>query len=451
MAFDRSKYKAAKLSTIQNAQKEVRKVTGSSDGRVGFHTIEDGRNWFRVCPSHNDFTPYAPARTTMLQCEVDEYENGEKTGKKEVKNKKIFIATLHSGVDSEGKPKVSKDPVELYIDYVKDLADEKFGNTKDAKVEKDKFLFPINGGKSKGKWIGGIKPSTKYVCYAFDSDGKLGRLDLNPAWIKSMEKVSLEESADAADSLDLDVFSDPNEGYPLVITKGVENEKTVYTISAERPKKSESWDDFFERVALTDNQLKEWEEQKPLKDLFYEVYTERDFNFAVDGLERFDKENGYDIFSNPDFIDELEEISKMVPEDKKQEEKDVKAGKDIEKEFDKPRSRREAPKEEPKKEASKKEEPTETGEVKPLEMKRFLRKFIEENYGEDKELPELTHKELVAWYNLAKQDEELPFDEKEITPPATEDSKKEEENFEDPAGADVEANLARLRANRRNK
>lgn len=44
----------------------------------------------------------------------------------------------------------------------------------------------------------------------------------------------------------------------------------------------------------------------------------------------------------------------------------------------------------------------------PLKMKKFLRAFITENY-EDKELPSIKGEELVKWYNLALNEEELPF------------------------------------------
>lgn len=45
----------------------------------------------------------------------------------------------------------------------------------------------------------------------------------------------------------------------------------------------------------------------------------------------------------------------------------------------------------------------------PLKMKKVIRAFIADNYP-DKETPELKGDELIKWYNLALNEEELPFD-----------------------------------------
>jgi hypothetical protein len=47
-------------------------------------------------------------------------------------------------------------------------------------------------------------------------------------------------------------------------------------------------------------------------------------------------------------------------------------------------------------------------EVSPLKMKKALRAYIKENY-EGETLPKLSKEELVVWYNLSLQEEELPF------------------------------------------
>jgi len=48
-------------------------------------------------------------------------------------------------------------------------------------------------------------------------------------------------------------------------------------------------------------------------------------------------------------------------------------------------------------------------EVSPLKMKKALKAYITENY-EGEELPKLSREELVVWYNLSLQTEELPFE-----------------------------------------
>lgn len=59
-----------------------------------------------------------------------------------------------------------------------------------------------------------------------------------------------------------------------------------------------------------------------------------------------------------------------------------------------------------KKTETKKEAPA---EVSPLQMKKALKAYIAENY-EGKTLPKLSKEELVKWYNLTLQVEELPFE-----------------------------------------
>jgi len=160
-AFDRSKFKGAKLSANKDSQKsaqENNKSFGNDGGRVGFLTIDEGKNVFRILPPHPDDTigaAYLPKRVSSLQCEVPVYKDGEDTGKTEVKAKNIFIATQHGGLP--------KDPIELYIDYVRKRANDEFQD----KDDRAKFLYPITGWRGpKGDWNWGISPKTSFVAYA---------------------------------------------------------------------------------------------------------------------------------------------------------------------------------------------------------------------------------------------------------------------------------------------
>lgn len=55
------------------------------------------------------------------------------------------------------------------------------------------------------------------------------------------------------------------------------------------------------------------------------------------------------------------------------------------------------------------EEVVEEPKVTPIKMRKFLKAYISENY-EDEELPKLDKEDLIKWYNIALEDEELPFD-----------------------------------------
>ncbi len=309
MAFDRNRFKAAKLSTNKSIQKEAEEKNKSfyrNDGRLGFLSVDEGRNVFRILPPHPEskiMAAYLASRTTMLKCEVDVYEDGEKTGKTEVRNKKVYIATQHGGLE--------KDPVELYIEYVRKYAEDAFPDKKD----RQKFLYPITGWRDKAGWHWGINPRTSFMAYAI-KDGELGRLELYESWVKEMNKLAITEDVD--DVIAVDPFSDPNEGFPLIIEKTKDsNNKWQYIITKDEPSriKRESWTEFFERTKISDEHLEELIKQKPLTDFYgTDIYTKVDFNYAINGLRRFDEENKYFIFDNEDFLTELEEIEKMVPE-----------------------------------------------------------------------------------------------------------------------------------------
>ena len=140
--FDRSKFKGAKLSTLKETKEQADANNprllggGGQNNRPNFHEIEEGRNVLRIMPAHDpEDSTYQPCRTAMLECELPEMKDGKETGKMEKKNKKIFIATVHG---NEEVRKLKKDPIELYIKYVSELA-----GLYDDKDERQKFLAPI--------------------------------------------------------------------------------------------------------------------------------------------------------------------------------------------------------------------------------------------------------------------------------------------------------------------
>lgn len=173
--------------------------------------------------------------------------------------------------------------------------------------------------------------------------------------------------------------------------------------------------------------IEEWQAKKSLKELFVEVYQEKDFNMAVDGLERFDKKWDFGVFNDTEFLDEIEEISKMVdalPKKAKEEEE---------------------PKSDKKSEIVEKQKvKAELEEVSPIQMKKLLRAYIATNYDEDTVLPELSKSDLKKWYELAIAEEELPFDEKE-----KEESTVKESSEDDVDPDEVENEIANLRRRRK--
>lgn len=432
MQFDRSKFKKTSIEEITVVEKKVNATMGSQGGYTQFISPVEGENIFRILPSTKGIC-YAPLKTSKLKVEKINYdENGKKVGT-EIKESNVFCADVHGPNLLKGK-----DPIVTYISYVQKKAEEEIQNAK----EREKYLFPINGGYVKGSWVFGINPMLAYVAYVVPSDSnEIRKLQLRPAWLKRMKEISVEQSED--DTLSLDVFSGVDDGYPLriVVGKDSKGKKKTYTLSAVTPKKSQSWEEFFEENAISDEILEELSELTPLSDMYIDSYGVKDFKMALDGLKRFDEEIGYDIFADDAFLNELDEMASMLPED--------------ETETEDPDEEDEAPKRRPasskpvNKPTTKKTEPAvqrpaaaaKVSEVKKypplIKLKAFLEEYIEREYEGTETLPDLSIVELRDWYDLAQAGKLLPFDlYKEDSNAVPFDDEAEDPDEEDEAGTE---------------
>lgn len=385
MAFDRKKFAASNFDTIKKEEKkqqETNKTFYQTDGkRAPFYVIQDGKNWLRVLPSSDPEVPaYVSVRTAMLPVLDDEWESGEKTGRKVMKNKKIFIATTHCDAVREAG---LQDPIEFYIQKVYEKAEE-FSDENDKK----KFLFPISGGGSGKNWRPGCLPSSEWTCYVQDRKRDLYRMGFRQNWFAMLQKKSM-ELAEECNKVSLDMFSSPDDGFPLVLIKGTKTvqgkERVYYEIEAGKPTVGQSWDEFFAENMITDAELQRLDNQPSLKELYVNSYTTRDLNLAIEGLKNLEAAHPeFDVLSDPEFEELVNRLFEIVPDPKEVAE-------------------------DPVEQAFKREE---SGEITPLKMKKFLREYIAENYAEEGyALPALSKDELVAWYKLAMEGEELPFDE----------------------------------------
>ena len=418
MKFDRSKFKRANIDETKKMMKEAEEtVARPSKGWIQFASIEEGKNIFRVLPSIGGVV-YAPLKVSKLNVEVPVYnENGEKTGT-EVKSKNIFCADIHGKKLLKGK-----DPIITYINYVLKRADEEYQDAN----EKKKFLAPIYGYRNKkGDFVWGIKPTLSYVCYVLTQDEEIKKLQLRPQWMSKMNQISIDATEDSA--INLDIFSDPNEGQPLCINmikidKPSKNKKYDYDVTAISPKRGQIWEDFVEENRVSDQILSELEQLPTLQELYVDSYSKKDFDWAIDGLKRLDETANYDIFQDDAFLDEIEQMAATIPEDDSSEETEEKPSK-----------------KEIKKESTKSSYPS------PSKMKAQLISYIEDNYDAGTELPDLSLSELKHWYDLMQDEKELPFEDYEEeeenndneTYEETADDNEESENEPSPLKEEVE-------------
>lgn len=389
--FDRSKFKT-NVDVIDSVTKKAQATMPKMGGWVSFVTPEEGKNYYRVLPAFKG-SPYVALKTAKLDCKVPTYDKeGNVTGE-EVKSKNVYCADIHGANILNGM-----DPIVTYIRFVRALAEE----IQD-KNERDSFLAPITGYKTKkGEWVWGIEPMLNFVCYVL-VDGEIQRLQLRPAWMKEMKNLSVQASED--DSLSLDIFSDADSGHPLCINKYKENKKTKFDLSAVFPKKSQSWDEFFEENKITDAVLEKLSEMDSLEKSYVDVYKKKDWDLALDGLQRFDEANGYNIFSDDEFLNELSMMAELVPDEETKEETETKKSRSV------PSIAKEVQEEEIKRPAAA-ANAAKVSQYPPLiKIKAFLNEYIETEYEGTEQLPEeLTIAELRQWYDMANEGKMLPFD-----------------------------------------
>lgn len=437
MKFDKSKFKKQSIEDVEAEVKQAEKTMYKGNkSYTGFATVQKGKNVFRVVPAMGK--AYVACKMSKLRVEVPTYdENGKVTGK-EVKDKNVFCADIHGKNLLKGK-----DPIVLYCDYVRKKASEEYQDD----AERRKFLNPIMGYKKGNKFVWGINPTLAYVCYVYQGSKDFARLQLYGTWMKRIKEISVEMSDD--ETVSFDIFSQLEGAYPLVITMGEDDKgKKTYSLSAGIPKKGQTWDDFFEETVIPDEDMEYFLNEVPtLEEIYKDVYSQKDFNMALDGLKRFDEENGYDIFADDGFLTEIEEMAALIPEEgSKDDEGEDEAPKKTkstskskkaeepeneDEEEEKPAPRKKAPASAPAKEKAAK-----VASYTPLsKMKKFLEDYIGEEYPEAELPDDLTIAEVRSWYDLAQAGEALPFPEEDETSTETAsepESDDEPENEEEP-------------------
>lgn len=391
MAINRNMFKKTEVSKVKDNVHKAEKTMyrNNNSEYVNFAKVEDGKNIFRVLPSKTG-RAYIPCKTTKLKVYQEiKGKDGAGTGKYEWKDKNLFTSDIHGAAAFGGR-----DLLDTYIRYVNEAASEI-----EDKDEKTRFLSPITGYRKSGTWVWGIKPVLNYICYVLQGSD-IYKLQLTTKQVKEMTDISVDLTE--GDGLSTDVFSDPEEGYPLCITKQKDdNGKTVMKVSAQQmTRQDKNLEEFFEKNRVPDAVLEKLAKLPTLEELYENVYTKREFDWTLDALKEFDRQKGYDVFENEDFLAEVEELEALCPEYKPKNESDSEEDKEESKTSSRGTGR------------DKNASDAGSSYPTPMKMRKFLNEYIENEYGEGYELPDnLKLDELKEWYDLAKAEEMLPFGE----------------------------------------
>ena len=269
--------------------------------------------------------------------------------------------------------------------------------TKFCAKDSDK-LDAISGDKDS------LKPTYSWMAYAskVSSDEELHPMlwEFKKMVRDAMNKLAFSEEDD--DAIEIDPFTDPDEGLPILVKylKSPNRKKGENYYETSFPKKNIAY-------PLTDEVLEAFMALKPLDEIIGK-YNMRDFDRAVEGLQNFDETNEIGLFENEAWIEKLEEIRSQydaveeAEEDKAPAKKLVK--KTVEKETAKPAAKKKVVDDEEEEAPVKKSVKKKAGDEFDDMDREELKEYIAENEldvrvkksFEDDEIRELIREAIIA-------------------------------------------------------
>lgn len=313
--FDRSKIKATSMAILGNQEKE-QETKRPSQGNFdrNYLTISPGDNKFRIFPAHPDgggksFTE--PKCVSFLSVKTPvRGEDKKPTGEFEIKRRPVFNSKVHGNLPN--------DLVETYLEVAKKIAIPDF--TDDDETRKKIW------GKITGR--DGMKPQDTWVVYAakIEDDGSwtFGLLDLKKSIKAQLTERALEFTS--GDVQSPDPYSDPDDGICIVINKSGKDLDTEYKVSLET-KKVGKFNTEYVPTPIPDDMLEQWVKCKSLYELYVNVFTKKDFELQLDGLQRFDQELAklkwpIRVLERPEFLQVVDQLVDLVREPDQEEEEE---------------------------------------------------------------------------------------------------------------------------------
>ena len=217
----------------------------------------------------------------------------------EIKRSPVFSGKVHS--------ECGECIIDEYFSFAKKLSEEM------DKEEGEEYFGRLTKFVKGSPEKSGIKVSNKWTGYvdSCDKDGKsidFGRTEVAQTVVDKMNEISAGED-EVDDVMETDPFTDPDTGRILKVTfnKDATKISDYYKCSIDIKKES----------PLTDEQLEAFSKERSLKEQFVNVYTTKDFELAMEGLQRFDEEFEMEVFTYDEFFDTCERLSALYPEPSK--------------------------------------------------------------------------------------------------------------------------------------
>lgn len=318
----RSQLKATSIKRLQKQIDEDNAMVGAQNS-TEYLNLEDGKTVkIRIFPGHPGVQDFYIAKKCYWLSFVG--DDGE----------------THRGtvLDSKVHGKTKFDVVEEYVKWAK----KKIGNDAD-KLE----ALVGNGPKSNS-----LNPQYSWLCYAdkINGDDQLRAKiwEFKKMVRDAMNKLAFSEDEDEV--IEVDPFTDPDEGLPIMVTyrKNPNKKKGENFYEVSFPKKVSA-------RPLTDEEIEYFMTLKPLNEILSK-YGMKDFERALEGLQNFDEENEIGLFDDEDWIEHLEEIKAQYDSDDSEEDSAPKKKTAVKKAVKKAYAKSEDDEEEEKDEADDEEE-----------------------------------------------------------------------------------------------
>ena len=318
----RSQLKATSIKRLQKQIDEDNAMVGAQNS-TEYLNLEDGKTVkIRIFPGHPGVQDFYVAKKCYWLSFVG--DDGE----------------THRGtvLDSKVHGKTKFDVVEEYVKWAK----KKIGNDAD-KLE----ALVGNGPKSNS-----LNPQYSWLCYAdkINGDDQLRAKiwEFKKMVRDAMNKLAFSEDEDEV--IEVDPFTDPDEGLPIMVTyrKNPNKKKGENFYEVSFPKKVSA-------RPLTDEEIEYFMTLKPLNEILSK-YGMKDFERALEGLQNFDEENEIGLFDDEDWIEHLEEIKAQYDSDDSGEDSEPKKKTAVKKAVKKEYAKSEDDEEEEKDEADDEEE-----------------------------------------------------------------------------------------------
>lgn len=299
----RDQFKASSMESIKEQEDDQKAKSPNQNKRTDvLEIVKDGsKNRLRIYPKHPGTKTFMkPLVVTFMKVEAVD-KNGDPELDGNGKNKMVYKPIFDAIVHGEWIDRPPVDILRLYVEYAKKKAE--FIKDKDTwkKYLEPVFGSPFGKDNKPGKFKG-IKAQESYMLYG-KLNGKFGRVQL-----KTLVKNRINELAAGQDAKEgviiTDPYTGPDDGRVVFITykKGETDKTKLYEVSV----------DLSGPTPLTEADLDELAAQKSLDSLYTNVYKLRDFDLALEGLQRFDEESeailkelgfdeGYRVFENEEF------------------------------------------------------------------------------------------------------------------------------------------------------